>query len=196
MQDNKDKIILDLCGGTGAWSKPYADNGYTVINVTLPDYDVRTYQSPENVYGILAAPPCTMFSFARTHPKNPRDLREGMELVVACLNIIWESQTKLSSDQQRKPTLKFWCLENPKGMLEWFLGKPAFIFHPIDFGENYTKKTFLWGYFNNPHKFYQMNFDEPIRTISDIVWKNTKTRKDVRSITPPGFTRAFYESNK
>ena len=25
---NKDKIILDLCGGTGAWSRPYKDAGY------------------------------------------------------------------------------------------------------------------------------------------------------------------------
>lgn len=25
---NSDKIILDLCGGTGAWSKPYAEAGY------------------------------------------------------------------------------------------------------------------------------------------------------------------------
>lgn len=27
---NKNKIILDLCGGTGAWSKPYSDAGYDV----------------------------------------------------------------------------------------------------------------------------------------------------------------------
>ena len=37
------KIILDLCGGTGAWSKPYVNAGYDVRNITLPDYDVRTY---------------------------------------------------------------------------------------------------------------------------------------------------------
>jgi hypothetical protein len=36
----KNKIILDLCGGTGAWSKPYRDAGYTVIVVTPPDFDV------------------------------------------------------------------------------------------------------------------------------------------------------------
>jgi len=60
--ENKDKIILDLCGGTGAWSKPYAEAGYDVRNITLPDYDVRTYEPPDDVYGILAAPPCTIFS--------------------------------------------------------------------------------------------------------------------------------------
>ncbi len=55
--NNKDKIILDLCGGTEAWSKPYKDNGYDVRNITLPEYDVRTFKSPNNVYGILAAHP-------------------------------------------------------------------------------------------------------------------------------------------
>lgn len=38
-QDNH-KIILDLCGGTGAWSQPYAEAGYDVRVITLPDYDI------------------------------------------------------------------------------------------------------------------------------------------------------------
>ena len=42
----KDKIILDLCGGTGAWSKPYKDAGYDVQIITLPDNDVRLYIPP------------------------------------------------------------------------------------------------------------------------------------------------------
>ena len=37
------KIILDLCGGTGSWSRPYMEAGYDVRIITLPDYDVRTY---------------------------------------------------------------------------------------------------------------------------------------------------------
>ncbi len=51
------KIILDLCGGSGSWSKAYAAAGYDVRNITLPAYDVLTYEPPDNVYGILAAPP-------------------------------------------------------------------------------------------------------------------------------------------
>lgn len=54
--ENKDKIILDLCGGSGSWSKPYKEAGYDVRLITLPEYDVLTYEPPENVYGILAAP--------------------------------------------------------------------------------------------------------------------------------------------
>lgn len=60
--DNSNKIILDLCGGTGSWSRPYKEAGYDVRLITLPEYDVLTYEPPESVYGILAAPPCTEFS--------------------------------------------------------------------------------------------------------------------------------------
>ena len=43
---NSKKIILDLCGGTGSWSKAYKDAGYDVRLITLPDHDVTTYEPP------------------------------------------------------------------------------------------------------------------------------------------------------
>jgi len=208
-----DKIILDLCGGTGAWSKPYRDANYDVRLITLPNNDVRTYMPPNNVYGILAAPPCTMFSFARTHAKTPRDMRGGMEIVIACLRIIWECQYKIKGDTQRKPPLKFWALENPNGMLNWLLGNPFFTFNPYEFGDKYSKKTCLWGYFNKPikthvlskskyGKFDQLRMDElreirrsEINSISDIIWKQ-KNRQELRSITPQGFARSFFWANQ
>lgn len=49
---NSDKIILDLCGGTGSWSKPYRDAGYDVRVITLPEHDVCTYVPPERVWCI------------------------------------------------------------------------------------------------------------------------------------------------
>jgi hypothetical protein len=81
------RIILDLCGGTGAWSRDYAEAGYDVRNITLPDYDVRDYVPPNNVYGILAAPPCNEFSIAKG--SQPRDFGKGMKIVKACLECIW-----------------------------------------------------------------------------------------------------------
>ena len=158
---NSDKIILDLCGGTGSWSRPYKEAGYTVKLITLPEFDVTKWrQYPEimntldNVYGILAAPPCTMFSFARTNAKKPRDLDEGMKCVRACLDIIWLSMETIGPTTNKKPfTLKFWALENPYfGLLKNFLGKPAFIFDPWEFGDGYQKRTALWGNFNEPKK--------------------------------------------
>lgn len=191
----ENNIILDLCGGTGAWSKPYKDAGYKVINVTLPEFDVRTFNPPENVYGILAAPPCTMFSLARTRAKKPRDFQEGMEIVKACLNIIWKCRYKNK--------LKFWALENPTGYLRQFLGKPIFTFHPSDFGELYTKRTDLWGYFKEPKKIpVILNADEKHRSkinnrklpsISDFTGSKQASR---RAITPAKFAQAFFEANK
>jgi len=189
---NCDKLILDLCGGTGAWSRPYVEDGYDVRLVTLPQHDVRTYEPPPNVYGILAAPPCTMFSLARTTAKKPRDFWEGMECVRACMKIIWDCRCR-----QR---LAFWALENPTGYLRQFLGRPNFTFNPCDFGDPYTKKTDLWGYFNAPRK-------RPIKmTAEEIARCAINNRKlpsirnltrvaDKRAITPPGFARAFFEAN-
>ena len=220
------KIILDLCGGTGAWSLPYKENGYEVINVTLPEYDVRKFLISKewigfskafgtgkitpsvfaitDIYGILAAPPCTMFSIARTVAKKPRDFNEGMEVVRACLDIIWKVRAKQK--------LAFWALENPLGFLRQFLGKPPFTFQPWEFGEHYSKKTDLWGYFNEPKKKYKD--PKEIMTSEEIALCATNSRKlpfrpfeqwgkhlnhekqsALRAITPRGFAEAFYKAN-
>lgn len=196
------KTILDLCGGTGSWGRPYKNAGYTVINVTLPEYDVCTYQPPENVYGIIAAPPCTMFSLARTRAKKERDFNEGMKIVKACLNIIWKCRE--TPKYRKDGCLKFWALENPAGFLRQFLGYPYFTFNPCDFGDAYTKKTDLWGFFNKPKKLpaVELSEDEKQRckvnnrklpSISGITGIKQAAR---RAITPKGFAEAFFMSNK
>jgi len=195
------KIILDLCGGTGSWSKPYREAAYDVRLITLPEHDVRTYQPPNNVYGILAAPPCTMFSLARTRAKKERDFNEGMKTVKACLNIIWKCRALPL--YRKDGCLKFWALENPLGFLRQFLGYPCFTFDPCDFGERYTKKTDLWGYFNIPKKstaklseaeqaLCKIN-NRKLPSISDITGSKQAAR---RAVTPTGFTRAFFKANQ
>jgi hypothetical protein len=219
----KEKIILDLCGGTGSWAKPYKDAGYDVRTITLPDYDVENWRhtglealvKSNKVYGILAAPPCTMFSIARNDKtaKAKRDLRKGMKTVQACLDIIHEClyDPFLIS----KNNLKFWALENPaSGYLDRFLGTPPFVFDPSDYGDNHSKKTALWGMFNEPKKGkkvivkkgdadnYVKNvekyFKDKAHLIPDGYRKKTglSMRTVVRSITPQGFAKAFYEANK
>ena len=236
--ENKDKIILDLAGGTGAWSKPYLDAGYDVRIITLPDYDVtdvvfskdymvfnkQKYKQSynvndmgieyKNIYGILAAPPCTMFSIARNDKtaKKPRDLKEGMRIVNACLEIVHECL--YFSHRLGGEGIKFWALENPyTGYLKRFLGKPPLVFNPCDYGDFYNKKTALWGEFKN----LELNKVEPlelnyvkyaasrnkIRTekeaqIPEGYQEKTGLgkRKIMRSITPQGFAKAFYKANK
>lgn len=183
------KIILSLYSGTGSWEKPYKDAGYEVIPVTLPETDVITYIPPEDVYGVLAAPPCTMFSKARTNAKTPRDIKAGLSTVDAIFRIIWLC----------KP--KFWAIENPDGLLKNYLGAPQYTFQPYEFGDRYSKKTCLWGNFNLPKK-------NPITlTKQEKLWAKTNSRPiitkgtgltvaTIRAITPPGFAKAFMEANK
>lgn len=203
---NKDKIILDLCGGTGAWGKPYVEAGYSVINVTLPEYDVTQWKRDPDIlipviegeiYGILAAPPCTMFSRARTTAKTPRDYVGAMEVVRACLDIIWTTRSCQNSQ------LKFWCLENPMGQLRQFLGNPPNHYRGWEYGDDHVKFTDLWGYyrmptkkFKEPIKFDQKRYANPVIPPELKHLKIQEARAAWRAMTPPGFAKAFMEANK
>jgi len=211
---NSNKIILDLCGGTGEWSKPYKKAGYDVKLITLPQHDVRLYEPPKNVYGILAAPPCTMFSFARTKARDMRNLYEAMNIVIACLRIIWTCQYGINNNAQKRPALKFWALENPNGFLKYFLGCPVIEFNPWEFGDEYQKKTHLWGYFNKPQKTTKLKPKgdlalykslTPAKRVKFDMLKTKDihpefygklTRQERRAITPAGFAKAFFETNQ
>ena len=213
----KNRVILDLCGGTGSWSKPYADAGYDVRIVTPTGnplfcntpQDVKKYEPPSNVYGILAAPPCPMFSFARTNAIKDRDLNQAMDVVAACLHIVWKCQSRVEGKSPKAPYLKFWALENPNGMLKWFLGKPALTFNPFDYGDRYQKATCLWGSFNEPiKKPVELTEDEKVKfdqrlngVLPDLPIdyhrpQDFDRRAARRSLTPPRFAKAFFEANK
>ena len=225
MELNNEKIILDLCGGTGSWARPYKEAGYKVITITFPKYNVLNYIIAGNliyfessdyhlkidmnkIHGVLAAPPCTMFSDARTNAKTPRDLRGGMQTVIACLDIIHQIQYRTKTDQQKTSPLKFWALENPfYGRLKWFLGNPIFTFDPWEFGDNYKKRTALWGYFKPPVKTHLdvlevMTNSRALPKFDKMESKNIHPeffgkldRQARRSITPAGFANAFFKAN-
>ncbi len=197
----KPKIILDLCGGTGSWSRPYQLAGYDVRNITLPNYDVLTYKPPKQVYGIFAAPPCTEFSLAKGG--SPRDFVSAMAIVEACLKIIWECRIN--------GKLKFWALENPVGFLRQFLGIPHFTFEQWEFEDFGIKPTDIWGYFQEPRKTVK---EKP----GDLVYQYPNGRAHgrglscpkcppeyahlkldraaKRAITPPKFAKAFFKANQ
>ena len=188
------KIILDLCGGTGSWSRPYSEAGYDVRLITLPDNDVCLYAPPPDVYGILAATPCENFSMAkrfRGRGNYNYDFRAGLEVCSACCRVILFS----------KPV--FWCIENPDtSLLKKWIGKPNYVFEPWEFGENYQKKTALWGQFNPPGKTV---FEKPegLKKFSLLKTQEiypefygTYTRQERRAITPPKFAKAFFEANQ
>ena len=187
------KIILDLCGGTGSWSRPYAEAGYDVRVVTLPGQDVRLMEAlPLKVHGILAAPPCTEFSFAKHyHGKGnySHDFQAGLSVVDACLRMV----------AVYRPA--WWALENPKGYLRKFLGQPFMSFDPWEYGDPYMKRTDLWGQFAAPWKSVSTR-PASCKKFSLLRTKEispehygTLSRTERRAITPPHFARAFFEAN-
>ena len=188
----KDRIILDLCGGTGSWSKPYLEAGYDVRLITLPQWDVRLIEHLKfKVHGILAAPPCTEFSFAKHYHgkgKYTHNFAEGLSIVDACLRIIWLA----------KPL--WWALENPQGYLQRFLGPPAWKFDPWNYGDLYQKKTCLWGSANWPKLTV---LDKPMGLKKFSLLKSHEigeqpsiySRQERRAMTPHGFAWAFFQAN-
>lgn len=147
------KIILHLCADTGSDTRPYSlDDEYQVIRIGS-NIGVENYHPPVGVYGIIANPPCTEFSRARSGGK-PRLGDEGMFLVKECQRII--------SQCESNGGLKFWVIENPAtGALRNYLGKPDYTYQPWWFGSPWTKKTALWGYFNTPIRKYSEWEDVP-----------------------------------
>jgi len=196
----ENKIILDLCGGTGAWSRPYAEAGYDVRIITLAKWNTILFPSRPSsikrlpsefdsieeypkVWGVLAAPVCTVFTGSSAcWPRSDAEIEEGLALVDACLRIVYVTNPV------------FWCLENPVGKLRKWIGPPIMSFQPCDYGDPYKKRTLLWGKFN-------MNLQKkPVEPIipsplhQKYGGKSART-KQMRSITPPGFAQAFFEAN-
>ncbi len=211
------EVILDLCGGTGAWSRHYRDNGYRVIIVdpladehpdnylgNVEDYcrevfDGLTDYSDADVVGILAAPPCTEFSgsgarwWASKEIESPTLLADAILTVESCLDIIGYHESRMSN-------LRWWAMENPVGRMQriikerrnFDIGKWVMTFNPCDYGDPYTKRTCLWGDFNELVKTPV----EPTEGSKIHLYPPSEDRWKLRSMTPPGFAKAFYEANR
>jgi hypothetical protein len=180
--------ILSLCDFTGNWSRPYQEAGYEVIRVDLRHgQDVRLLPRLDGrVHGILAAPPCTAFSKAgawKWEEWGDAAVLEGLSIVDACLRAV----------AIHRP--EWWALENPAGRLRRWLGPPAWSFQPCDFGDPWTKRTYLWGHFTPPMPIYCPSAIsvKPIR--GDVTTRMSSSAKVARSATPEGFSRAFFEAN-
>jgi len=201
------KIILSLFDYTGNWCKPYRDNGYEVIQVDIKHgIDILTwdYKNIESVYGILAAVPCTDYSVsgARWFKDKDQDGRteQSNKLTQKTIEII----------NYFNP--EFWVIENPVsriGRLNPNIGEVKFRFNPFDFAymapnpriEQYSKKTCLWGKFNNPIKKTLPCLDtnkihDPTREDGTKIGWNTEECKEARQQTPIGFSNAFFEANR
>lgn len=177
--------ILSLCDLTGEWPRPYKEAGYDVISVDIQrGEDVRLMRIDDlpPVRGVLAAPPCTEFASSGARwwdGKPPELLLEALSVLDACMRIIAVTRPQ------------WHVIENPTGRLSRFLGPSDYSFDPCDFGDPYTKRTHLWGQFNHPRK-------RPVEPTEGSKMHRVPPgpdRANIRSATPPGFARAFFEAN-
>lgn len=203
---NKHKIILSLFDYSGNWSRPYHEAGYTVIQQDIKhgaDIFADTMNEANNcrvegikAHGILAAVPCTDFAASGARwwkmkegqpieYDGPIQFDDRLEfftaMVLAVLVIV----------EWLEPA--WWAIENPVGRIEKLvpeIGPCRLWFQPWWYGDPYTKKTGLWGRFNAnlPRR--------PVLPIYGSKMHNMSSEwKEQRSETPPGFARAFFESN-
>jgi len=177
--------ILSLCDFTGNWSRPYEDAGYPVIRVDLQHgQDVRLLSFPGQIHGILAAPPCTMFASSGARwVRSQAEMVDALSIVDACLRMV----------AMCRPA--WWALENPIGKLSQYLGPPTMRFDPWWYGrltgDSYTKRTCLWGQFNPPVR----DATQPTQGSKMHLLPPSADRANLRSATPTGFARAFFEAN-
>ena len=181
-----DRVIIDLFGGSGSWSQPYADAGYDVRVIDLTrGRDVLTYRPPLKVHGILAAPPCTEFAvsgarwWADKARDEPEKLIEAIALATSAMHII----------RQTAPV--WWALENPVGRLRDYIGPMRYSFQPWEYGDPEVKRTCIWGEHVQPKK---SPVDGPYEARVHRM-APSPDRAALRSLTPPGFARAFFEAN-
>jgi hypothetical protein len=186
--DDGGMTILSLCDYSGNWSRPYEEDGYRVLRVDLQrGQDVRLLRRiDEPIRGILAAPPCTHFARSgawKWAEKGEAAILEGLAIVDACLRAV----------AIHRP--EWWALENPIGRLRDYLGPPAFRFDPCDFGDPWTKRTWLWGHFTPPMPLFCPSAISVKPALGDITTRKSGRDRNGRSETPPGFARAFFEAN-
>jgi hypothetical protein len=185
------RTILSLCDRSGAWSQPYADAGYVVHRIDLTDgQDIRLLERlPDVVHGILAAPPCTVFACSGNRwPRTPEQMIESLSVVDACLRAV----------VLYRPV--WWALENPVGKLSRYLGPPTFTFQPCHFGDPWNKRTCLWGVFAPPIPDSLFVITRAVTPalgsrIHDRYGSRQERTSGLRSATPRGFARAFFEMN-
>lgn len=157
------------------------------------------------VHGLMLAPVCTDFTIsgARWWPEKDADGRtaESLKLVDECLLLV----------DLLMPT--WWVLENPVGRLATLrpsLGAPRLYFQPCHYAghadvpdtDAYTKKTGLWGNFNEnlerapiePRMVTLANGKRGSWMWAKLGGKSART-KELRSVTPQGFARAFAKAN-
>ena len=216
---NSKKIVLSLFDLTGSWSEPWEQAGYQVYRFDIQDDS--TYEDPEtgeerkvgdinnmsveffgdlfgdfdglDVHAILAACPCTDFTNAGAKHFAAKDA-DGR--TVSSIALV---QQTMAAIEYFKPAV--WALENPVGRIEELTGLPPWrmAFEPFHLGDDYTKKTLLWGRFNGNLPIAPVTPNASEGGRADMIHQKfggkSMATKNARSATPAGFAYGFFMAN-
>lgn len=218
---NRGKVVISLFDYSGKWAQPWRDAGYSVIQ-----HDIKTgsdlltdawiYDQIEEarregveVYGVLAALPCTTFAgsgarwWAGRHDvESPEALAQvfGEKAISSGAKSAREYNVMLYQATRDMIALAnptgFHALENPTGRIERATGlpEPTIRFDPSNFGDPYTKKTGIYGSFRADLPTANVDPVEGSKVQSKLRGYNALD-KEARSDTPDGFAYAFFMAN-
>jgi hypothetical protein len=209
------KILYSIFDHSGNASKPFLDAGWDVVRVDkkngidilewdyIADYKSRIGDSdvmPE--VGLILMIPCTDYALSGSKHFKAKD-QDGR--TAASQKLVAKSKEIIDFFDFKLNVLRFWQIENPMSRIHTlnpWMGKVRLSFNPCDYAgydpipdnSRYNKKTWLWGRFNIPEK---KRLDPLFK--ENPGWKNlggkSERTKELRSITPIGFSIAFAEAN-
>lgn len=169
--------VLDLCTEFGSETAAFRDRGHEVETLGICGdvtylQDVRTFLPTKKYDFISAHPPCTEFSIANSRARKCKDRKPDLSIVEACFRIVHDA----------KPG--FWMIENPRGCLRHFIGRPQYSIRYGDFGHYCQKPTDLWGVL--PY-FQSMTPN----TVPAGAFSNGTRRADQRALLPYALSLAI-----
>ncbi len=142
------KLCIDLCAGLGGFSRAFKEReDWEVITVDInPKFNttmvldlIDVVEHPEDhgdFWGlkpdvIVASPPCERFSIASATWPLP-GIYNAMRVAGAVMEIITRMQPE------------GWIIENPRGRLRYFIGKPHATYNLNRLGYRTVKPTDFW----------------------------------------------------
>jgi hypothetical protein len=195
--------VVSLFDFTTNMVKPWADAGHECYCVDVQHPEIWESRSPcLTTCGVdvldltpdaiprpgimFAFPPCTDVAVS-----GARWMREkGLGAIIHTLRLF-----KASIDLADAWGCPY-MIENPVSTVSTYWRKPDYIFHPWQYGDNYTKKTCLWtgnGFVMPEPTVTERPADVDTKRIHYA--SPGDERANFRSETPMGFARAVYEAN-
>lgn len=220
------KTLITLFDYSGICAEPFEDAGWQCLNIDMGLKDLdnplgrinpihytdimnlntqwfydKVFENDIEVNGIIAFCPCLRFTRSGAQWWPQADASGETDYYI---KLVYQT---LAAIDLCKPD--FWMLENPIGRIARLVPElqdfKKGYYQPFQYGDPYSKKTALYGEFCMPTP---VNVCSPIQSGTsesslDYYFRTVVKAKDFikrrsyyRSITPQGFSNAFYQANK